>query len=39
MTAAFLCFVLNIVSDLIRINRVLTEDNLEQTKRLRFDKR
>jgi glycosyltransferase involved in cell wall biosynthesis len=39
MTAAFLCFVLNIVADLIRINRVLTEDNLEQTKRLRFDKR
>jgi glycosyltransferase involved in cell wall biosynthesis len=38
MIAAFLCFVLNIIADLIRINRVLTEDNLEQTKRLRFDK-
>lgn len=37
MTGAFLCLVLNIIADLIRINRVLTEDNLEQTKRLRFD--
>jgi glycosyltransferase involved in cell wall biosynthesis len=37
MIAAFLCLVLNIIADLIRINRVLTEDNLEQTKRLRFD--
>ncbi|HYH36060.1 MAG TPA: glycosyltransferase family 2 protein [Candidatus Saccharimonadales bacterium] len=37
MIAAFLCVVLNIIADLIRINRVLTEDNLEQTKRLRFD--
>ncbi len=36
MIAAFLCLVLNIIADLIRINRVLTEDNLEQTKRLRF---
>lgn len=36
MIAAFLCVVLNIIADLIRINRVLTEDNLEQTKRLRF---
>jgi glycosyltransferase involved in cell wall biosynthesis len=38
MIAAFLCFVLNIIADLIRTNRILTEDNLEQTKRLRFDK-
>jgi glycosyltransferase involved in cell wall biosynthesis len=37
MIAAFLCVVLNIIADLVRINRVLTEDNLEQTKRLRFD--
>lgn len=37
MTAAFLCLVLNIIADLVRINRILTEDNLEQTKRLRFD--
>jgi glycosyltransferase involved in cell wall biosynthesis len=38
ITSAFLCFVLNIIADLIRINRVLVEDNLEQTKRLRFHK-
>lgn len=38
VTGAFLCLVLNIIADLIRINRILTEDNLEQTKRLRFDK-
>ena len=36
MIASFLCIVLNIIADLIRINRVLTEENLEQTKRLRF---
>lgn len=36
MTAAFLCFVLNIIADLIRINRTLIENNLEQTKRQRF---
>jgi glycosyltransferase involved in cell wall biosynthesis len=36
MIAAFLCLVLNIIADLVRINRILTEDNLEQTKRLRF---
>lgn len=36
LTAAFLCLVLNIIADLIRINRVLIEDNLEQTKRHRF---
>jgi hypothetical protein len=38
MNAAFLCLVLNIIADLIRINRILTEDNLEQTKRQRFNK-
>lgn len=38
MITALLCFVLNVIADLIRINRVLTEDNLEQTKRLRFDR-
>jgi glycosyltransferase involved in cell wall biosynthesis len=38
MTAAFLCLVLNIIADLIRINRILIEDNLEQTKRIRFTK-
>lgn len=37
MIGAFLCLVLNIIADLIRINRVLIEDNLEQTKRHRFE--
>lgn len=37
MIAVFLCAVLNIIADLIRINRILIEDNLEQTKRQRFD--
>lgn len=37
MVGAFLCLVLNIIADLIRINRILTEDSLEQTKRLRFN--
>lgn len=36
LIAAFICLALNIIADLIRINRILTEDNLEQTKRLRF---
>jgi glycosyltransferase involved in cell wall biosynthesis len=36
MTTAFLCFIMNIVADLIRINRLLIEDNLEHTKRMRF---
>jgi len=36
MIAAFLCFVLIIIADLIRINRVLIEKNLEETKRLRY---
>ncbi len=36
LSAAFLCFALNIIADLIRINRVLIELNLEHTKRLRF---
>lgn len=37
LIAAFLCLVLNIIADLIRTNRILIEDNLEQTKRLRFE--
>jgi len=37
LTGAFMCFVLNIIADLIRINRILIEDNLEHTKRMRFD--
>lgn len=39
MIGAFLCLVLNIIADLVRINRILIEDNLEQTKRLRFNHR
>lgn len=35
---AFLCFALNIIADLIRINRVLIENNLEQTKRNTYKK-
>lgn len=36
LVGAFLCLALNIIADLIRINRILIEDNLEQTKRQRF---
>lgn len=36
LIGAFLCFALNIIADLIRINRILIEDNLEHTKRERF---
>lgn len=38
MIAAFLCLALNIIADLIRINRVLTEDQLEHVKRQRFER-
>ena len=38
MIGAFLCLVLNIIADLIRINRTLIENNLEQTRRIRFSK-
>jgi len=36
MITAFLCLVLNIIADLIRVNRILIEDSLEQVKRSRF---
>lgn len=36
MIGAFLCLVLGIIADLIRINRILIEDELEHTKRIRF---
>ncbi len=36
MIAAFLCLVLMVIAELIKINRILIEDNLEQTKRQRF---
>lgn len=38
MISAFLCVVLNVIADLIRINRILIEDDLEHTKRMRFDR-
>jgi glycosyltransferase involved in cell wall biosynthesis len=38
LVASFIAFTLGIVADLIRINRVLIEQNLEHTKHLRFDK-
>jgi glycosyltransferase involved in cell wall biosynthesis len=36
LIGAFLCFALSIIADLIRINRILIEDQLEHTKRARF---
>jgi hypothetical protein len=36
LIGAFLCFALNIIADLIRINRILIEESLEQSKRARF---
>lgn len=39
LIGAFMAFALGVIADLIRINRSLTEDMLEQIKRSRFDKR
>jgi glycosyltransferase involved in cell wall biosynthesis len=36
LIASFICVALNVIADLIRINRVLIEHNLEHTKRMRF---
>jgi hypothetical protein len=36
LIAALLCVALNIIADLVRINRILTEYNLEYTKKMRF---
>lgn len=36
MISSFLCLVLNVIADLIRINRILTETQLEEVKRQRF---
>ena len=36
MISAFICLALNIIADLVRTIRILTEDDLEQTKRHRF---
>ena len=38
LVGAFLCMVLNIVADLIRTNRILLEETLEQVKYQRFNK-
>ncbi|HVU59664.1 MAG TPA: glycosyltransferase family 2 protein [Candidatus Saccharimonadales bacterium] len=38
LTGAFLCLVLDVIADLIRINRVLIEQQLEHTKKMRFQK-
>jgi len=37
MTGAFISFTLGIIADLIRMNRVLTEETLEHAKHTRFD--
>lgn len=39
LVASFISFMLGIVADLTRINRALTEQNLEHTKHIRFDKK
>ncbi len=39
LIASFIVCTLGVVADLIRINRVLIEQNLEHTKHIRFDKR
>lgn len=39
LMASFMCLVMNVIADLIRINRILTEDQLEHAKRMRFDKK
>ncbi len=36
ISASLFCLALNVIADLIRINRILIENNLEQTKRQRF---
>jgi len=38
LIASFISFTLGVVADLIRINRVLIEENLEHTKHVRFDR-
>ena len=39
LIGAFLSFALGVIADLIRINRTLTEEMLEQLKHIRFDKK
>ncbi len=38
LIASFIAFTLGVVADLIRINRILIEQNLEHTKHARFDR-
>ena len=38
LVGAFVSLAMGVIADLIRINRVLIEDNLEQTKRAHYDK-
>jgi glycosyltransferase involved in cell wall biosynthesis len=38
LIVSFLCVMLGVVADLIRTNRILLENNLEHTRRARFDK-
>ncbi len=38
LMAAFICLALNVIADLIRTNRVLIEQELEHTKKMRFQK-
>lgn len=38
LVGAFVALAMGVIADLIRINRVLIEDNLEQTRRARFNK-
>jgi len=38
LIASFMSFALGVIADLIRINRVLIEDGLEQSRRARFNK-
>jgi len=39
LIASFLCLVLSVVADLVRTNRILQEENLEQTRRHHLDHR
>jgi glycosyltransferase involved in cell wall biosynthesis len=36
LTAAFLCVIVGVIADLVRTNRILIEDTLEHTKKIRF---
>ena len=38
LMAAFLCLVLNVIAELVKTNRTLVEQQLEQTKKLRYNR-